>query len=89
MPKMPIKAVELQEYLFADAAAGLTRDGISNSDLRWEIRSAFRLQRFAVMNWLLMNGVTIPGDLLSDQAHPPVGRQWPDEKGIGANAAAT
>lgn len=82
--KMPISAVELQEFLFAETAtvAAMQKNDngtITTNKVRDHIRESFRFQRFAVMNWLMMNGVAIPSHLLSDQAHPPVGSQQPDK----------
>ena len=87
-------ALEVQEYLFADTAAEnatgefLQRESSGDHPnairdrLRENIREAFRFNRFAVMNWLLANGVQIPGELLSDQTHPPVGKQFPDRSNV-------
>lgn len=83
---MPVAAVELQEYLFAETLAKVAANCESEkhnvtdwSKLKKEIRESFRYQRFGVMNWLLMNGVSIPAELMSDQAHKPVGQQMPDQ----------
>lgn len=84
MPVMPIAAVELQEYLFSETLAKVaircSQDDEPGKwdELRKHTREDFRWQRFAVMNWLIMNGVSIPAELLTDQAHPPVGQQYPD-----------
>jgi hypothetical protein len=85
-PASPIGGVELYEYLMANAigvAANDRYNKISNAEEaaalnRHDIRSALRLHRFAVMNWLMMNGVSIPPHLLSDMYHPIVGQQLPD-----------
>lgn len=83
---MPVSSVEMQEYLFAETLAKVAAkcesergNVIDWDDLKRNIRESFRFQRFAVMNWLLMNGVSIPAELLSDQAHKPVGQQFPDQ----------
>jgi len=83
---MPVSSVELQEYLFAEALKECAKECESSEDMQRHskliknIRESFRLQRFAVINWLLMNGVSIPPELLSDEAHPTVGNQYPDKK---------
>ena len=83
---MPISAVEMQECLFSETLVKMADKTAAESDtymdwskLKKEIRRSFRYQRFAVMNWLLMNGVSIPAELLTDDAHPIVGSQYPDE----------
>lgn len=85
MPSMSIAAIELQEYLFAESLAKVagncqheSHNVVDWADLKRQTRQSFRLQRFAVMNWLLMNGVSIPAELLTDEAHPPVDEQYPD-----------
>lgn len=82
---MSLSAVEMQEYLFSETLAKVAakceiekHNVIDWTTLKNQIRESFRLQRFAVMNWLRMNGVSIPVELLSDQAHKPVGQQMPD-----------
>jgi len=81
---MPIAAVELQEFMFATTME-VQRASIAASEqpdwkfLHDEARRAFRLHRFQVMNWLLINGVRIPPQLLSDQTHPDVPCQYPDQ----------
>lgn len=84
--KMPIASVEMQEYLFARnltmTAIKCAKDGDHTPNyqqLDRGIRECFRFQRFALMSWLQQNGVSIPAELLSDQAHPPVGAQMPDQ----------
>lgn len=74
---MPIGSVEMQEYLVAaNLVAGITNQ---NDEQRLQnLRECFRFQRFAVMNWLMINGISIPFDLLSDQTHPKPGNQLPD-----------
>lgn len=79
--------MEVQEYLFsttsADFAARLEREKhnvFDTSKMRDHLRGGFRLHRFFVMNWLLTNGVKIPVELMSDQAHPEVGQQYPDKQ---------
>ena len=76
---MPVDSIEMQEYLFSHSL-GIQSESLETSELRKEIRKCFRFQRFAVMNWLLMNGVSIPADLLTDDTHPKVGEQFPDKK---------
>lgn len=85
--KMPIGSVEVQEYLFSNTLADVakrceeTKKNVTDyGPLRIQIRESFRLQRFAVMNWLMMNGVSIPPSLLSDQTHPRAGSQFPDQR---------
>lgn len=82
---MPVSAVEMQEYLFSETLAKIAykcereKHNVTDwSTLKRETRESFRFHRFAVMNWLMMNGVSIPAELLSDQAHKPVGQQMPD-----------
>lgn len=84
---MPIAAVEMQEFLFAETLARVAdqcekeKHNVTDwASLRRQVREAFRLQRFAVMNWLLMNGVSIPAALLSDTTHATVGNQLPDKR---------
>lgn len=77
-----LAAVAQRESSDAQAANVIAGDSKKETDwrnLRSQIRVSFRLQRFAVMNWLLMNGVSIPAALLSDGAHPAVGMQYPDK----------
>lgn len=83
---MPISAVELQEYLFSFTAAqyakrvAAEKHNVPDTEkIANHIRGAFRLNRFAVMNWLMMNGVKIPIELLDDRNHPEVGAQMPDK----------
>jgi len=87
MVTMPISSVELQEYLFAQTLLNVAskceaekRNVTDYRELAIEIRKSFRYQRFAVINWLLMNGVSIPAELLTDQTHPQVGNQFPDKQ---------
>jgi len=82
---MPVSSVEMQEYLFAQSLGKIAakcekaQNGVTDfAELRHEIRVCFRYHRFGVMNWLLMNGVSIPASLLTDQSHPAVGMQFPD-----------
>ncbi len=70
--KMPVSALELQEYLFAANLPNADKQLIANA------RSCFYYHRFQVMNWLMMNGVSIPSQILSDQTHPIVGTQSVD-----------
>lgn len=84
--KMPIGSVEMQEYLFANTLTGVAKrceekkhNVTDFAPLAREIRECFRFQRFAVMNWLMQNGVTIPAELLSDQTHPRPGSQFVDQ----------
>lgn len=70
--KMPVSALELQEYLFAANIPNADAHSIKAT------RDCFYFHRFQVMNWLLMNGVSIPAHLLSDQAHPRIGLQTVD-----------
>jgi hypothetical protein len=86
VPASPIGGVELHEYLMANTigiAANHRYNKISDVDEaaalnRDDIRGALRLHRFAVMNWLMMSGVSIAPHLLSDMYHPIVGQQLPD-----------
>jgi hypothetical protein len=32
-----------------------------------------------VINWLVMNGIKIPVELIDDRTHPEVGHQFPDQ----------
>lgn len=79
MINMPVSSVEMQEYLFAESL-GTQDEKLATCDIKLEFRKCFRFQRFAVMNWLMLNGVSIPSELLSDQTHPFVGQQFPDQK---------
>lgn len=79
--KMPIGAQEMSEYLMADAIAVNVlnnRDELERADVRNEIRAAMRFIRIGAIAWLLQNGVSVPVELLCDQAHPQVGSQLPD-----------
>jgi hypothetical protein len=84
---MPVASIEMQEYLFAETLVKIAakceaeKKNVTEWDaLKREIRTCFRFQRFAVMNWLMMNDVSVPARLLTDQCHPPVGRQFPDHQ---------
>ena len=84
--KMPLGPVELEEYLFAThlerVAKRCEQEKHNVTDyalLVHEARSCMFWHRFQVMNWLMANGVKIPLELLSDQAHQPVGQQYPDQ----------
>lgn len=70
--KMPVVALEVQEYLFAANIPGATPETIK------AMRECFYFHRFQVMNWLLMNGVSLPAHLISDQTHPRIGLQTVD-----------
>lgn len=88
MPKMPIAALELQEYLYADQLKNQALDAVDAEDrtgacgVQKNARECLRFARFAVINWLLQNGASIPAELITDQAHPPVGHQYPDIAGF-------
>ena len=43
------------------------------------LRGSFRMHRFQVFSWLMLNGVAIPARLLDDRVHPEPGDQMPDE----------
>lgn len=85
--KVSIGGVELQEFLFSQTAARyalrIYAEAQPGEDVLGKvgnhIRGSLRLNRFATMNWLMMNGVTIPPELLDDRTHPEVGRQAPDQ----------
>jgi hypothetical protein len=84
---VPIGAVEVQEFLFSESLAKVAgncereKHNVTDwSALQQQVRETFRLHRFAVTSWLMMNGVSIPAHLLADQAHPPVGEQYPDKQ---------
>lgn len=85
--KVPIGGVELHEFLFSQTAARYAQRTLpvhgDDSDAALgkvadHFRGALRLNRFAIMNWLMMNGVKIPVELLDDRTHPEVGSQAPD-----------
>ncbi len=78
-----VAPLELQEYLFADTSAQFAVHDNEETpgqigQVRDHIRGALRIQRFNVMNWLVVNGVSIPAELLDDALHQPVGYQYPD-----------
>lgn len=77
-PEMPVSAVEVQEVLNAEYVVRLLESETGAVSIAKELRTVLRLHRFTVMVWLLQNGVSIPPGLLSDQAHPLVGNQFPD-----------
>lgn len=85
-PITTISPLELQEYLFASTDAqvaakvwGQTEEDVVDQDsIRDHIRGSYRCHRFAVINWLMMNGVTIPARLICDEMHPDVGKQYAD-----------
>ena len=86
-PTMPVDAIEMEEFLFSgtivQVAQNCKHEEIDVQDwgkLKTYTRESFRFHRFAVMNWLLMNGVSIPAELLSDQMHMEVGAQMPDTR---------
>lgn len=83
-----IDGVEMQEFLFASTSTQYAIKTVAEQHnvpewdkVRDHIRGALRLHRFMVTNWLMLNGVKIPADLLADQAHPEVGQQMPDRNG--------
>ena len=80
-PAISLEGVELQEFCFSETSAQFAvrkmeeRGNVIDTDsIRAHIRGALRLHRFTVMNWLMMNGVKIPIELLADQNHPEVGQ---------------
>lgn len=84
--KIGIENVEMTEYLFSNTAANFATFGLDDDDrsimiekARNHIRGAFRLHRFVFMNWLLMNGVKLPVEVMDDRTHPEVGDQRPDQ----------
>jgi len=84
-PRGLIDPVELQEFLFASASATFAaqleqqkHNVVEWDKLRDHIRGAMRIHRFTVINWLMMQGVKIPVELLDDKQHPEVGQQMPD-----------
>lgn len=87
--RLPIDSVELQEFLFSTtdvkkAVSCLESGNLYNDSQQQKLfehlRKGYRLHRFMVLNWLMMNGVQIPLALLSDEVHPEVGKQYPDQK---------
>lgn len=87
---MPINSVEMQEFLFAETIDELA-DGktLGSLEFKRHVRESFRYHRFATMNWLLMNGVSIPAKLLTDESHPRVGFQLPDRPAVAKEARST
>lgn len=78
--------MEMQEYLFANTSAEFAirceKEKVNVADIdkaRDHVREMLRFHRFTVINWLMVNGVKIPVELLSDQTHPGVGFQTPDQ----------
>lgn len=82
--------MEMQEYLFANTEAQRVSSqfhsgaSYNGGDHRTNLRTLFRLHRFSVINWLLMQGVSIPAELLADQTHPEVGKMLPDNPAVFA-----
>lgn len=74
--KEPVSILEFEQYLFARTL--VQADG-SPEVMFKHIRESFRLHRFFVFTWLVMNGVALPVELVSDTAHPRVGEQKPDQ----------
>lgn len=79
-------SLEVQEFLFAATAAqvAMNCEEVIHNVTDYEpvvahVRAVLRFQRFNVMNWLMMNGVKIPDELLSDQTHPEPGSQYVDQ----------
>jgi hypothetical protein len=73
--------MEMQEYLFAVTQSNKIKgnwQSFNGSECSKDIREILRLHRFTVLNWLMMQGVSIPMNLLSDQTHPKVGSMLPD-----------
>lgn len=79
-----IQAVEVSEYLMAHTSAvkwateSSRVSRLNEAELRNDYRAVMRLHRFAVINWLMQNGVSVPVELLGDQIHREVGQQMPD-----------
>lgn len=68
--------MELEEYLFAHTEAAQTR---TPEQRETQIRELLWSHRFFLFTWLMMNGVVIPVELVSDSAHPRVGQQSVDQ----------
>ncbi len=70
-----------------DGEGRLKSDGVMKAEVVREnrdvMRGMLRIHRFAIINWLCEQGVMIPGELCTDQMHPMVGSQTPDQKVVG------
>lgn len=82
---MNISSLELKEFLMAGQSATMAiqsgdceRQSFHFDKLRDHIRSALLIHRFDIMTWLMLNGVSIPLELLSDDVHVKVGSQSVD-----------
>lgn len=73
--KEPIRLLELEEYLYAHTEAQQNRDP-ANREVN--IRELLWSHRFFIFTWLMMNGVAIPAELVSDNTHKRVGQQSVD-----------
>lgn len=89
---IPIHSVEMTEYLFANTLTRVAAKCVEDKHnvIDWkplvdQIRGSMRMDRFNVLNWLRMNGVEIPVELMSDQMHPVVGEQYPDQSILKAS----
>jgi hypothetical protein len=68
--------LELNEFLRSNTIALIT---VEPKKLCMLTREMLYGHRWDVFNWLIMNGVKIPHDLLLDARHPRPGAQSPDQ----------
>jgi len=74
-----IEMLEMEEYLLAATAARAYAKPGEEEALTMHLRGLLRWHRFFVFNWLLLNGETLPCELLRDQLHTEPGQQHPDK----------
>ena len=72
----PIRMLELEEYLFAHTEAQQNRTPDQREKI---IRELLWQHRFFVFTWLMMNGVAIPAELVSDTTNLKPGSQSVDK----------
>ena len=74
-----IEILEMEEFCFAHTSTDAAQR-ITPEELQAHLRENLRMHRFFVFNWLILNGVSLPVDLVADSLHAPVGQQQPDQR---------
>lgn len=87
----PVAMVEMNEYLMATTLAEVKvfpNDPEAAKSLAKEIRELMWWNRFFLFNWLMLNGVALPAELMADSLHKRVGNQVPDQPAKSFDACA-
>lgn len=74
-----IEILEMEEFCFANTAVDMAQR-LTPGELQTYLRENYRMHRFFVFNWLVLNGVELPVALVADSLHLPVGSQQPDQR---------